>query len=82
VIDAYLTNHPRLNLWFLMEMLLGKLNHRSGNRGQAEEHLSTATAMYREMEHGVLAAAGCGGNGPTRIATTVGQGVPGRLAPQ
>jgi hypothetical protein len=28
---------------------LGKLNCRSANRGQAEEHLTIATAMYREM---------------------------------
>jgi len=28
---------------------LGKLDRRSGNRGQAEEHLSTAILMYREM---------------------------------
>jgi tetratricopeptide (TPR) repeat protein len=28
---------------------LGKHNRRSGNRGQAKEHLTIATAMYREM---------------------------------
>jgi class 3 adenylate cyclase len=28
---------------------LGKLNRRQGNRGQAKEHLSIATLMYREM---------------------------------
>jgi class 3 adenylate cyclase/tetratricopeptide (TPR) repeat protein len=28
---------------------LGRLHRRNGNRGQAEEHLSTATAMYREI---------------------------------
>ena len=30
-------------------LALGKLNRRSGNRGQAEEHLSIAILMYREM---------------------------------
>jgi hypothetical protein len=29
---------------------LGKLYRRIGNRQQAEEHLTTATAMMREME--------------------------------
>jgi hypothetical protein len=28
---------------------LGKLYRRTGNREQAQEHLSTATTMYREM---------------------------------
>jgi tetratricopeptide (TPR) repeat protein len=28
---------------------LGKLYRRTGNRAQAQEHLSTATTMYREM---------------------------------
>ena len=28
---------------------LGKLHHRRGNRERAQEHLSVATAMYREM---------------------------------
>jgi len=28
---------------------LGKLYQRTGNREQAQEHLTTATAMYREM---------------------------------
>jgi hypothetical protein len=28
---------------------LGKLCGRTGNRQQAQEHLATATAMYREM---------------------------------
>jgi tetratricopeptide (TPR) repeat protein len=28
---------------------LGKMHHRVGNPGQAQEHLTTATAMYREM---------------------------------
>jgi tetratricopeptide (TPR) repeat protein len=28
---------------------LGKLDHRTGKREQAQEHLATATAMYREM---------------------------------
>jgi Tetratricopeptide repeat len=28
---------------------LGKLNRRTGNRDQAEEHLTIATTMYREM---------------------------------
>ena len=29
---------------------LGKLHRRTGNRGQAQEHLTTATVMYREMD--------------------------------
>ena len=29
---------------------LGKLHRRTGNREQAQDHLTTATAMYREME--------------------------------
>jgi hypothetical protein len=29
---------------------LGTLHRRTGKREQAEEHLRTATAMYREME--------------------------------
>jgi hypothetical protein len=29
---------------------LGKLSRRTGKREQAQEHLSTATAMYREMD--------------------------------
>jgi hypothetical protein len=29
---------------------LGKLSQRTGKRGQAQEHLSTATTMYREMD--------------------------------
>src|SRR5262249_52865641 len=28
---------------------LGKMHHRTGDRGQAQEHLIIATAMYREM---------------------------------
>jgi hypothetical protein len=32
---------------------LGKLYRRIGNRQQAEEHLTTATAMMREMEIGL-----------------------------
>jgi hypothetical protein len=28
---------------------LGKLHHRTGDREQAEEHLTTAKAMYSEM---------------------------------
>ncbi|PWU17546.1 MAG: hypothetical protein C5B48_15810, partial [Candidatus Rokuibacteriota bacterium] len=28
---------------------LGKLYRRTGNREQADEHLNTATTMYREM---------------------------------
>jgi hypothetical protein len=28
---------------------LGKLDRRTGNNQQAQEHLTTATAMYREM---------------------------------
>jgi hypothetical protein len=28
---------------------LGKLYRRTGNRQQAQEHLTTATTMYREM---------------------------------
>ena len=29
---------------------IGKLYRRNGNRGQAQEHLAIATAMYREMD--------------------------------
>jgi hypothetical protein len=29
---------------------LGKLHRRTGNPGQAQEHLTIATAMYREMD--------------------------------
>jgi hypothetical protein len=29
---------------------LGKLYRRTGNREQAQEHLTTATTMYREMD--------------------------------
>jgi hypothetical protein len=29
---------------------LGKLYQRTGKREQAQEHLATATTMYREME--------------------------------
>jgi hypothetical protein len=29
---------------------LGRLSRRTGKRGQAREHLTTATAMYREMD--------------------------------
>ena len=29
---------------------LGKLYRRAGEREQAQEHLTTATAMYREMD--------------------------------
>jgi hypothetical protein len=29
---------------------LGKLSRRTGKREQAQEHLSTATTMYREMD--------------------------------
>jgi hypothetical protein len=32
---------------------LGKLYRRIGNRQQAEEHLTTATEMMREMEMGL-----------------------------
>jgi hypothetical protein len=32
---------------------LGKLYRRIGSRQQAEEHLTTATAMMREMEMGL-----------------------------
>jgi hypothetical protein len=28
---------------------LGKLSRRTGKRGRAQEHLTTATTMYREM---------------------------------
>ena len=31
---------------------LGKLYRRAGKREQAQEHLTTATTMYREMETG------------------------------
>ena len=29
---------------------LGKVHHRTGKRQQAQEHLTTATAMHREMD--------------------------------
>jgi len=29
---------------------LGKLHRRTGNRQQAQEHLTTAATMYREMD--------------------------------
>ena len=29
---------------------LGKLYRRTGERGQADEHLTTATTLYREMD--------------------------------
>jgi hypothetical protein len=29
---------------------LGKLNRRTGDHGQARDHLATATTMYREMD--------------------------------
>ena len=31
---------------------LGKLYRRTGDHAKAEEHLTTATAMYREMDMG------------------------------
>ncbi len=31
---------------------LGKLHRRMGKREKAQEHLTTATAMYREMDMG------------------------------
>jgi len=31
---------------------LGKLYQRTGDRGKAQEHLTTAAAMYREMDMG------------------------------
>jgi hypothetical protein len=31
---------------------LGKLYRRTGDRQQAQEHLTTATTMYREMDMG------------------------------
>jgi len=31
-------------------LALGKLYHRTGKREEAQEHLTTATTMYREME--------------------------------
>jgi hypothetical protein len=31
---------------------LGKLHHRTGDRANALEHLSTAATMYREMDMG------------------------------
>jgi hypothetical protein len=39
---------------------LGKLSRRTGKREQAQEHLTTATTMYREMGMFVLAGAGEG----------------------
>jgi len=41
-------------------LCLGKLYRRTGQREQTQEHLATATTMYREMDE-VLAGAGGGG---------------------
>jgi uncharacterized protein HemY len=45
---------------------LGRLYQRTGKRQQAQEHLTTATTMYREMEMGFwlahAEAAGAGGD--------------------
>jgi hypothetical protein len=35
---------------------LGKLYRRTGNGAKAQEHLTTATAMYREMDMGFYVA--------------------------
>jgi class 3 adenylate cyclase/tetratricopeptide (TPR) repeat protein len=46
---------------------LGKLCQRTGDRAKAEEHLMTASAMYREMDMGFWleqAEAACAGGGP------------------
>ena len=45
---------------------LGKLYRRTGKREQAQEHLTTATTMYREMDMTLLAGAGGGGDGRPR----------------
>ena len=40
---------------------LGKLYRRTGKREEAQEHLTTATTMYREMDMPLLARAGGSG---------------------
>ena len=55
---------------------LGKLSRRTGKREQAQEHLATATAMYREMGMTALARPGGGGSegrGVRMIASTFTQ---------
>ena len=46
---------------------LGKLYARTGKREQANEHLATATTMYREMDMRVLAGAGARRAGGARV---------------
>ncbi len=50
---SYQTRRPELLLRPLVahcHLGLGKLSRRTGQREQAQEHLTTATAMYREMD--------------------------------
>ena len=45
----------------------GKLDRRSGKREQAQEHLTTATTMYREMGMQFLVGAGREGDGRAEL---------------
>jgi tetratricopeptide (TPR) repeat protein len=47
---------------------LGKLFRRTGDHVRAQEHLTTATAMYRERGHAVLAGADGGGGEGARVS--------------
>jgi len=56
---------------------LGKLFRRTGKRQEAQEHLTIATTMYREMEHAVLAGEGGDGDeGSGRSELIVGSLMP------
>jgi tetratricopeptide (TPR) repeat protein len=50
---------------------LGKLYQRTGQRQQAQEHLTTATTMYREMDVELLAGAGGGGDARAGLSGAV-----------
>ena len=52
---------------------LGKLYRRTGKREQAQEHLATATTMYREMDMSVLAGAGGGGAEGVHVGRSASQ---------
>jgi hypothetical protein len=45
-----LAGRPRHGLLAHCQLGLGKLHRRIGKREQAQEHLTTATTMYREMD--------------------------------
>ncbi len=53
---------------------LGKLFRRTGKREQAGAHLTTATAMYRDMSMRCLAGAGGGGTGGVLVMVHVTPG--------